>query len=288
MASGYLYYGLTIDDDFNVYVSSFGQCPIQKWLPGAKVPINLPNTTDALNCLFFHSSTYSLYFYSIALANPSIYKLMLRDTTRVKVAFGNWQGSARNQLASCEGLYVSTMGDIFVLDGQNNRVLKWSVNATYGIVVAGGSGRGNGPTQLSFPTGFFVEMVNNVIYVADYGNRRIQKYINGSRNGVTVISAATNSFFLYYPARGLIIDRNGNFLLADTEQITRCTPDYAFSYIVADNNQELYNDVMPTFTPTTRHAFDPTMLAFDKQQNLYTIDQQNHRVVRFNSRCEFR
>ena len=53
-------------------------------------------------------------------------------------------GSALNQLIIPRGIYVdeSDNDTLYIADCNNNRVMKWLVNATNGTIVAGGNGAG--------------------------------------------------------------------------------------------------------------------------------------------------
>lgn len=281
MATGAYYGGVAVDEDFNVYVSDGNRQLLQKWLPGATQPINLL-TGSIFTALFFHSPTRSFYFIDMFHTYlKGVYQLALGSITPVIVVVSNGTGSSLNQLQSnCRGLYVNKLGDIFVLDSDNQRVLKWTANASSGILVAGGGGRGNGTTQLSDPYGLFVDESNNVIYVVDTTNNRIQKYLEGSVSGVTVINinsytTGNNVALSHDRPKAIFVDRTGNILFGIWTVITKWTPGAKNGIIVATGDQGSGANVMFMQTPS---AF-----AFDNLGNLYAVDVENQRVLKFNS-----
>ncbi|CAF0738740.1 unnamed protein product [Adineta steineri] len=71
--------------------------------------------------------------------------------------------------------FVDHLGQIYVADCGNNRVVRWCEGDEEGEAVVGGNGEGNQSNQLYSPTGLSFDNEEN-LYVADQGNRRIQKY----------------------------------------------------------------------------------------------------------------
>lgn len=280
MASGAYYNGLAVDEDFNVYTSIGNTKLLQKWLPGATQPINLLSEF-LFDHLFYHSLTRSFYFLDMFAFYPGVYKLAFGSTAPVIVVSPNGTGSSLNQMQkNCRGLYVNKLGDIFVLDSENHRVLKWSVNASSGILVAGGGGQGNGSTQLSDAFGLFVDELNNVIYVADTWNYRIQKYVDGSVSGVTIIGPASHAIIdnIASPVSSLeavFVDRAGNILVSTLEGIIKWAPGAKDGIIVATGNQGSGANIMYMSTSTA--------IVFDNLGNLYTVDNANRRILKFNS-----
>jgi DNA-binding beta-propeller fold protein YncE len=278
VATGGYYNGLAVDEDFNVYTSDGNRQLLQKWLPDATQPINLLDGFS-FTALFFHSPTRSFYFIDM-FHNfyRGVYKLALGSITPMIVVFSNGTGSSLNQLQSnCRGLYVNKLGDIFVLDSDNQRVLKWTVNASSGILVAGGGGKGNGSTQLSDPHGLYVDELNSAIYVADTRNNRIQKYIDGSVSGVTVIDlvpANTVASSMYDPG-AIFVDRTGSILVSEFGHITKWTPGAKDSIKVATGYQGSGDNL--------KYMMAASAFAFDNLGNLYVLDWTNQRVLKFNS-----
>ncbi|CAF2150135.1 unnamed protein product [Rotaria magnacalcarata] len=98
-----------------------------------------------------------------------------------------------------------------------NPSIRWN---TTGITVAGvGGSPGNNSSQLNTPADVSVNF-SNTLYIADYGNNRIQKWLSGASNGITVAGRASgisgsNATDLQHPA-GILVDLTGNIYIADT------------------------------------------------------------------------
>jgi DNA-binding beta-propeller fold protein YncE len=98
-------------------------------------------------------------------------------------------GSTDNLLNTPGNLYVhATDGIVYVADRLNNRIQKWSKNATKGITVAGLSNSTSGinATSLNSPYAVLVDDETGVIYVADSFNNRVQRWLSNALEGDTI------------------------------------------------------------------------------------------------------
>jgi len=134
----------------------------------------------------------------------------------ITVAGGKGKGAAADQLNYPTGLFVDSIGNVFVADFSNHRVQKWIPGADSGITVAGGNGKGNAANQLAFPEGIFIDKNKN-LFVADFDNGRVQEWALGADSGITVaggngVGAAANQ--LVNPC-GVYIDAIGNLYVSD-------------------------------------------------------------------------
>jgi sugar lactone lactonase YvrE len=78
-------------------------------------------------------------------------------------------------LSRPQGVIVDQLGQIYVADDDNHRVMRWCKGAKEGTIVVGGNGKGEQSNQFSGPTGLSFDRQGN-LYVADWGNNRIQKF----------------------------------------------------------------------------------------------------------------
>ncbi|CAF4262827.1 unnamed protein product, partial [Rotaria sordida] len=60
----------------------------------------------------------------------------------IVVAGGQGEGNALTQLWYPQGLFVDTLGTIYVADTFNNRMMRWPKEAKQGTVIVGGNGQG--------------------------------------------------------------------------------------------------------------------------------------------------
>lgn len=91
------------------------------------------------------------------------------------VAGGQGQGNSLKQLSHPYGLIVNEMGDIYVADSGNHRIMCWPLGSEEGRVVVGGNGSGQSSNQFYFPVGLSLDVDNN-LYVVDGWNNRIQQF----------------------------------------------------------------------------------------------------------------
>ncbi|CAF4171433.1 unnamed protein product, partial [Adineta steineri] len=87
-------------------------------------------------------------------------------------AGGNGQGENLNQLSYPQGVIVDDLGQIYMADCWNDRIMRWCEGEEEGEIVVGGHRRGN---QLNRPMGLCFDDEEN-LYVVDYLNHRIQKF----------------------------------------------------------------------------------------------------------------
>ncbi|CAF2201461.1 unnamed protein product, partial [Rotaria magnacalcarata] len=73
------------------------------------------------------------------------------------------------------GIFVDTLGTLYVADQENHRVMRWTQGAKQGTVIVGGNGQGAGANQLKYPRGVSFDRHGN-LYVVDMGNNRVQRF----------------------------------------------------------------------------------------------------------------
>ncbi|CAF5191325.1 unnamed protein product, partial [Rotaria magnacalcarata] len=72
-------------------------------------------------------------------------------TEGIVVAGGQDQGSGLTQLKLPHGIFVDTLGTLYVADEFNQRIMRWTQGANQGTVIVGGNGEGAGANQFSYP-----------------------------------------------------------------------------------------------------------------------------------------
>ncbi|CAM4987538.1 unnamed protein product, partial [Rotaria socialis] len=86
------------------------------------------------------------------------------------------EGNALTQLYYSEGIFVDTLGTLYVAESWNDRVIRWTQgDKKQGAVIVGGNGSGAGANQFSNPVGLSFDRHGN-IYVVDAGNHRVQRF----------------------------------------------------------------------------------------------------------------
>jgi len=191
------------------------------------------------------------------------------------VAGGYGIGTALNQFLDLEQVFVDGMGNIYITDIGNERVVKWTPGATSGVIVAGGNGPGSSPDKLGNPTGIFVDGGGNV-YVSDGNNNRVQKWAPGATSGITVAGTGIQG-----PApdqldgpRGVFVDGGGNIYVVDAynNRVQKWAPGATSGVTVAGGNG---------LGPAPNQLHSPESIYVDANGNIYISDWNNNRVQKW-------
>ncbi|UJR24268.1 hypothetical protein I4U23_027235 [Adineta vaga] len=158
----------------------------------------------------------------------NIYSLITWSKRAQTVAGGNGQGTAIDQLAEPNDMFVDKMNNIYIADSLNHRIMKWTENALEGDIVAGGNGQGNQTNQLNYPTAIFVDSEEN-LYIADNGNNRIVKWPVGSEYGMIIIGqfGRGSHFNQLDNCSSIYVDKKSNIYISElvNHRITKWSPD---------------------------------------------------------------
>ncbi len=84
-------------------------------------------------------------------------------------------GNSLTQLDYPVGVIVDHLGNVYVADSWNNRIMCWSKGSKEGRVIVGGNGPGQQPNQLFHPYGLSFDRQGH-LYVVDWRNSRVQKF----------------------------------------------------------------------------------------------------------------
>ena len=107
--------------------------------------------------------------------NHRIQKFLSGATTGVTVAgITEYYGYGLNQLQRPSAVILDNNQNMFIVDMDNNRIMKWMVGASSGMIIAGYSSSGTQAYQLHSPIHLDFDS-NGSLYVADEYNHRIQK-----------------------------------------------------------------------------------------------------------------
>lgn len=182
--------GVRRDSMGNIYVSDYFNSQVLRWAPNASnatVVAGNGSVASGIDSLAYpwqidlDATGTNLYVADCNNCRVSKWQLLTNGSraTATIVAGGNGCGGGAHQLSSPPAVYVSRRtGDVYVSDSFNNRIQKWTVNATQGVTVAGSPQglAGSGINQLRSPAGIALNMNETYLYVADAGNNRIQRF----------------------------------------------------------------------------------------------------------------
>ena len=257
-------YRIFVDTHNTIYVPDSQNSNVYIWFAGSLVP-------DITVSGGMHSP-YSIF---VAL-NGDIYVDNGASYGRVE----KWSSNATTRTTvmyvdqSCFGLFADIYGNIYCSLGGLHRVIKRSSNdnANTTIIIAGNGSNGTTSDMLNNPRGIFVD-IRLKLYVADYSNHRIQSFLLGQRNGMTVAGKGANGTIeLSYPT-GVVLDVNGYLFISDSgnKRIVRSSS-IGFRCIVGCWDST--GNGIPQLN-------GPRGLAFDSYGNLFVVDGINSQVQKF-------
>ncbi|CAF0899456.1 unnamed protein product, partial [Didymodactylos carnosus] len=157
---------------------------------------------------------------------------------------------------------------MYIADQSNHRILKWKHgNGEIGQVVAGETTMsGTNATQLYNPAAVALDK-NESLYVLDLYNGRVQKFMKGSSQGITVASGFSTS-------AGMHVDSDGNVYIVDSSSHSVTKHVAGVSIIVAGGNG-IGND--------SNQLNNPISVFVDQCKNIYIIDQGNYRIQQWSN-----
>lgn len=200
---------------------------------------------------------------------------------------------------------VDTLGNVYVSDQENNRVLQYNnpvesdrvADAVFGQFNFYDNYAATTNVSLNRPWGVTVDSQGNV-YISDQNNNRVLRFDTPLSSDVVAdrvygqpdfSSSAPNNggltaLSLRLPA-GVTVDSQDNLYVADTANHR------LLIYEASSMTDTVADQVLgqPSFTSNSinaggvsaRSLFNPTGVALDSQDNLYIADVGNHRVLKF-------
>jgi hypothetical protein len=222
-----------------------------------------------------------LYFCHTWQGELGIYKFHGGDSKPINIFNKNMTGIGPNRVGiGCYGLYVNSIGDLFVFFSPTANVFKWGVNNNSGILVADGHKFDSTISRSGSVDVFAMDEINNLIYILDRVGPRILKYNHNSPIGTAIFDGSPKEIFSNVPpthmsAWALIVDKTGYVLLGEIDKITMWTPDGKFHVTVLKDYHTTHDNAKIGIAVTQT-------MAFDRLGNLYVIDGKTNRVVKFN------
>lgn len=158
--------------------------------------------------------------------------------------------------------------------------MAYTAGSSTGTVVLGGNGAGISNTQLSNPQGLYFDTATNSLLIANTDAHNIVRWTPGTNNTWTLVAGSLTGqsgitdTLLDSPA-GVTADLFGNVYVADTEN-------HRIQLFPLGQSTGTTIAGTATISGSTASLLNrPVSVAFDSSLNLYVVDQQNHRVQRF-------
>lgn len=253
-----------VDTNNNVYVADRGDSRVVIWLAGSSVPTR--------------SLTYGLsYPYSVFVTNNGDIYI---DNGYTNNRIDKWPFNQTNSSSvmyvkyACYGLFVDINNNLYCSMYNIHQVAMNSLNnnSSLWIVAAGTDCSGASSNQLNNPRGIFVD-TNLNLYVADCGNNRIQKFLSGQLNAITVAgSSAPGTMTLNCPS-GVILDGNGYIFIVDSN-----------NHRIVASGLNGFRCIVGCSTvggSSASQLYYPSDLKFDSYGNLFVVDEGNSRIQQF-------
>jgi sugar lactone lactonase YvrE len=174
-------YGLTIDNNGDLYVSDNNKHEVRRWKIGETNGTIVAggngqgNQFNQLNnpTYLFVDEDHSVYVSDNY--NHRVMKWLKGAKEGIVVAGGQGEGNSSTQLSRPRGVIVDHLGNIYVADCDNHRIMCWSKGSKEGHVILGGNRLEQQSNQLSYPRGISFDRQRQ-LYVVDWWSNRVQKF----------------------------------------------------------------------------------------------------------------
>ncbi|CAF2056710.1 unnamed protein product [Rotaria magnacalcarata] len=179
------------------------------------------------------------------------------------------EGNELRPLKSPSSIFIDNDDDktIYIVDSENDRIIKWKSNEHYDETLAGGNGKGKQMNQLIYPKDVIIDRENDSFIISDYGNRRIMKWSRQNSGNRQIIISNINCY-------GLAIDKYGFIYVSD------CEKHEIRKWKIGDQNGKLVAGGNGK-GPNLNQLNHPSFIFVDNDCSLYISDCANHRVVKW-------
>jgi sugar lactone lactonase YvrE len=191
------------------------------------------------------------------------------------------------------GLYRDGLGNLYITDGQNNRIRKVNANGTISTIIGNGTagytgdGAAASSAKINTPSGIVIDASGN-IYISDMNNQVIRKintagtistFAGNGTAGFSGDAVAATAAKLNYPL-GLAIDGSGNLYISDctNNRIRMVNTSGTISTVVGGGSS-----LGDGGAATSAQLFNPAALTFDASGNMYIADLDHERVRKVNT-----
>jgi DNA-binding beta-propeller fold protein YncE len=200
--------GIVLDRLGNLYIADLGNNRILKYAPGSTTGELIIRESGSVQLIAFSDSNRIYYL------DPQNYATFCAPRA---VGTGTWNRyrTYSYQLDNPSGITLDAANNLYIVEDNTSRVLKFTPGSSVGTVVAGGNGDGNAANQLIRPEGITVDASGN-LYIADNKNHRVQKWAPGATSGITVAGGkfGPGPECLSWP-KDVKLDLAGNIYVAD-------------------------------------------------------------------------
>jgi hypothetical protein len=255
-------YGVFVNTNNTVYVANHQYGQIQVWIEGSVYPTRTIFSDRSYPYSLFVTNFGNIYFGNNGLSSVEIWSLNTTSNATTLSVSGQ-----------CWSLSIDTNNSLYCSLYSLHQVIKRSLNSSDNklTIVAGTGWSGFLFNMLYSPSGIFVD-INFNLYVADSGNNRIQLFLSGQLNGITVAgNGALGTMALNFPT-GIVLDAHGYLFIVDSynQRIVGSGPN-GFRCVAGCSGYGSSSDQLA----------NPQSMAFDSYGNIFVTDKSNSRIQKF-------
>ena len=200
---------ISVDDEGNVYVTDSGNARVQKFTSDGQF-MGTWGVSGTDNGEFKKPTGIATYENNVYVVDTEQARIQVFDSTGKFLQSWGEFGSDHGELKKPTGIAISNDGVVYVADTENHRIQQFTTDGEF-LSSFGIFGLGDGKLR----TPVDVALGENYIYVSDPGNYKIEKY---NYEGISVASFDYRFGGFSIQPNGLIVDRDGNIYLADSNK----------------------------------------------------------------------
>ena len=220
----------------------------------------------------------SVAFSNVGTAPDDDLDFVGKNTNPTVAGDASSNGSSNDRLNRPYDIAIDRNGNIYVSDGNNYRIQKFTPGSTEGITVAGGNGAGPGLNQINGAYGLTISKSGD-LYIADSKNHRILKWTPGAAEGSIVAGtggvAGSNANQLNNPY-AVFLDKDENMIIADygNHRIQKWLKGESAGITIAGGNNAGNG---------ANQLYQPTGVTQDDFGNTYISDSRNNRIQKWSN-----
>ena len=265
-----------IDRNDTLYICDTDNNRIQKWIQGATsgttVAGTVGNTAGSTAILLQKPRDLNFddngFMYVIDYENHRVQRFPPNSsagTSGTTVAGTGSPSGSLNALKHPTSIDIDDDFNLYILDAENKRVVQWAPNAAVGTLLITDNDLNNAQDIL------LATNSSNQVYISYTSKNLINSWMFNTSSSTLFLSLSqvNGSQSTLNSPNGIILDPYGNLYVANSQNdpVVMYCQNFTVGTVVADD--------------TTLSINQPIDVAFDSNLNLYLLDQNNGRVIKY-------